>query len=119
MLVRWHNSHASFAPKLKLHRGHSAAQREVLALYKAWLRAIRAKSVSEERKVSMTRYVRDEFKTYASTVRQLDIDRIEKLMSRGRKQLRHFRLSSGGFEINTIVNRNNDNNDNENENQSR
>lgn len=115
VVVRWHNSHSASTSviKVKPGRGHSAAQREVLTLYKAWLKAIREKSVSEERKLSMTRYVRDEFKSYATTVRQLDIDRIEKLMNRGRKQLRHFRLSSGGFEINTVVSNNvKNNNDN-------
>jgi hypothetical protein len=80
----------------------SAAQRDVLALYRAWLRAIRAKPVADEKKQEMIRHVRTEFKTHAASVRQLDIDRIERLMNRGRRQLRHFKLSSGGFEINFI-----------------
>lgn len=82
---------------------HSGAQREVLALYRAWMRAIRDKPVSVERRQDMIRHVRNEFKLHATGVRQLDIDRIDKLMNRGRKQLRHFKLSSGGFEINTVV----------------
>lgn len=81
---------------------HSGAQLEVLALYRAWLRAIRAKSVDAEHRRAMVQHVRTEFKANAVAVRPLDVDRVEKLLAKGARQLRTFRLSSGGFEVKTV-----------------
>lgn len=81
---------------------HSGAQLEVLALYRAWLRAIRAKNVDAEQRRAMVQHVRTAFKANAVAVRPLDVDRVEKLLAKGTRQLRTFRLSSGGFEVKTI-----------------
>ena len=77
---------------------YSGAQLEVLALYRAWMRAIRSKSVDQEHRTAMVQHVRSEFKQHAA-VRLLDVERIERLLARGRKQLHVFRVSARGFEV--------------------
>ena len=76
----------------------SGAQKEVLQLYKSWLREIRRKNVPHEQHAEMTAYVRLQFEKHRS-VRKLDIDRIEQLMRKGRRQLRDFQHTDGGFKI--------------------
>jgi hypothetical protein len=84
--------------KAKVKR-YSGAQKEVLALYRSWMRAIHSKSADKQRQAAMARHVRSEFKAHAVSVRLLDVERVERLITRGRKQLRAFRISSGGFDV--------------------
>jgi hypothetical protein len=93
-------SATSAAPttKAKVKR-YSGAQKEVLALYRSWMRAIHSKSADKQRQAAMVRHVRSEFKAHAVSVRLLDVERVERLITRGRKQLRAFRISSGGFDV--------------------
>jgi hypothetical protein len=95
------DSSATSKAKAKAKR-YSGAQLEVLSLYRSWLRAILSKDVGKERQRAMIRHVRSEFKTHAVSVRLLDVERVERLLSRGRKQLRAFRISTNGFALSSI-----------------
>ena len=74
----------------------SGAQREVLTLYRAWLREIRRKP--RDRQAGMQAYVREQFDEGAA-VKRIDVERIERLLRKGRRQLKHFRLSDEGFVV--------------------
>lgn len=76
----------------------SGAQREVLALYRSWLRAIKSKPVEAKLRDEMRDHVREQFKRNAK-FGLLEVDRIQSLMSRGRKQLQYFRDTDRGFSV--------------------
>lgn len=75
---------------------HSGAQKEVLALYRSWLREIRRKP--RDRQADMQAYVREQFDKNKA-IRKINIDRIERLLQKGRRQLRDFKHTDSGFVV--------------------
>lgn len=80
MLLRWFAADPTMPRAKRL----SGAQREVLQLYRSWLRAIKQKPI--ENQLEMRAYVREQFK-FNARIGLLQVDRIQMLMNKGRKQL--------------------------------
>ena len=65
----------------------SGLQREVLSLYRGLLRAAR-------RQPQLQQHVRSEFRASAAGVQRSDVERVEYLLRRGRKQLDTLRMAA-------------------------
>lgn len=70
---------------------HSGLQKEVLKLYKSFLRELQKKPHFEG-KAQLQQHIRDTFKLRASTVSVRDIKRVEHFLRYGRRQLEILKL---------------------------
>lgn len=72
----------------------SGLQKQVLALYRSYLRAVAAKEeLPAAQRAQIVAHVREQFDEGA-TLRRLDIDRIEWLLRSGDKKLKQLKLPS-------------------------
>jgi succinate dehydrogenase assembly factor 1 len=71
----------------------SGLQKEVLSLYRALLRATRNPSGSAGGPTPLRLHVQSQFRATQFDVKRSDVERIEYLVSKGRKQLNTLRMA--------------------------